>query len=147
MSFQLKNFNELSNQQMYKILQQRTQVFVVEQNCPYLEVDGKDEASLHLFKEVDGVIAAYCRLLPPGISYEEASIGRVLVHESFRGQGLAETMMKQAIQYIVETMQQPTIKIQAQSYLEKFYSSLGFEKISEEYLEDNIPHIDMRLKK
>ena len=147
MSFQIKAFQELTMQQLYKILQQRTQVFVVEQNCPYLEVDGKDEKSIHIFQEAAGEIIAYCRILPPGVSYEETSIGRVLVHEAYRGKGIAYEMMQMAITYIEETLHQSVIKIQAQSYLEKFYSSLGFTTISEEYLEDNIPHIDMLRQK
>jgi ElaA protein len=147
MTFQIKAFHELTLQQLYKILQQRTQVFVVEQNCPYPEVDGKDEKSMHVFQEIEGEIVAYCRLLPPGVSYEEASIGRVLVHESYRGKGIAYEMMQVAITYMEEVFQQSIIKIQAQAYLEAFYGSLGFQTISDVYLEDNIPHIDMRRKK
>lgn len=142
----LKAFDALSTKELYAILKERTNVFVVEQNCPYLEVDGKDEASYHLFKEVNGDIAAYLRILPPGVSYTESSIGRVLVKKEYRGQGLAYEMMQKGIDFIHNELQQRDIKIQAQDYLRAFYGSFGFEAVSDVYLEDNIPHIDMVMK-
>ncbi|RKQ12092.1 GNAT family N-acetyltransferase [Ureibacillus endophyticus] len=147
MNFQLKTFNELTTTELYNILKERTDVFVVEQNCPYPEVDGKDLQSYHLFKEENGEIIAYLRILPPGVSYPELSIGRVLVKEDYRGQKLAQQMMEQALSYITSELKETTVKIQAQHYLEDFYRSFGFEVISEVYLEDGIPHIDMLLKK
>lgn len=143
MHFQCKPFQELTITELYAILQVRTDVFVVEQACPYPEVDGKDQQCLHMFLEIEGDIAAYCRLLPPGISYEQTSIGRVLVHPAHRGKGLAQQMMKLAINTIEKEMNETTIKIQAQAYLQAFYEQLGFLVVSDTYLEDNIPHIDM----
>ncbi|MCE4047428.1 GNAT family N-acetyltransferase [Bacillus sp. Au-Bac7] len=145
MEWNLKAFNELNTVEMYTILQERTAVFVVEQNCPYLEVDGKDIESYHLFAQLDGEIAAYARILPAGVSYKEASIGRVHVKKAYRGQGLAHDLLKKAIMFIQDDLNETAIKIQAQSHLEKFYASFGFKSISSSYLEDNIPHIDMLL--
>ena len=145
MEFQLKTFEELTNIELYKILQARTDIFVVEQNCPYPEVDGKDLLSYHLFKEENGEIVAYLRILPPGVSYEQASIGRVIVKKEYRGQKLAQQMIAQAIAFIVEEIKETKIKIQAQEYLTKFYGTFGFQPMSESYLEDGIPHVDMLL--
>ncbi len=145
MNWKIKTFNELSNVELYTILNERTAVFVVEQNCPYLEVDGKDIESYHLFAEKEGEIVVYARLLPAGISYTQASIGRVLVKKDYRGQGHAQDLLNKAIAFIHDELKEPAIKIQAQSHLEKFYASFGFKSISSEYLEDDIPHIDMLL--
>lgn len=143
----LKPFDALTTKELYAILYERTNVFVVEQNCPYLEVDGKDEASYHLFKEEDGVIVAYLRILPPGVSYEQASLGRVLVKQTYRGQGIAQQLVQKGIDFVHTSLGEKTIKIQAQAYLRDFYGSFGFEAISDVYLEDDIPHIDMLLEK
>jgi len=143
----LKPFDALTTKELYAILYERTNVFVVEQNCPYLEVDGKDEASYHLFKEEDGVIVAYLRILPPGVSYEQASLGRVLVKQTHRGQGIAQQLVQKGIDFVHTSLGEKTIKIQAQAYLRDFYGSFGFEAISDVYLEDDIPHIDMLLEK
>lgn len=146
MSWKLKKFDELTNNELYNILKERTLVFVVEQNCPYLEVDGKDPFSYHLYKEDNGLIIAYLRILPAGVSYQESSIGRVFIKKEYRGQGIAQELVKKGIDFIQNELEETTIKIQAQDYLRKFYSSFGFQAISETYLEDNIPHIDMLLK-
>ncbi|MGD7022210.1 GNAT family N-acetyltransferase [Rossellomorea vietnamensis] len=147
MSWNIKKFDELTNRELYNLLKERTLVFVVEQNCPYLEVDGKDPFSYHLFKEDDGEIIAYLRILPAGVSYQEVSIGRVFVKKEFRGQGLAEELIKKGLEFIQKELNETTVKIQAQDYLRKFYGSFGFQAISETYLEDNIPHVDMLLQK
>ncbi|MGD6801976.1 GNAT family N-acetyltransferase [Rossellomorea aquimaris] len=147
MSWNIKKFDELTNSELYNLLKERTLVFVVEQNCPYLEVDGKDPLSYHLFKEDDGEIIAYLRILPAGVSYQEVSIGRVFVKKEFRGQGLAEELIKKGLEFIQNELNETTVKIQAQDYLRKFYGSFGFQAISETYLEDNIPHVDMLLQK
>ncbi|MGM0846496.1 MAG: GNAT family N-acetyltransferase [Bacillota bacterium] len=147
MSWTFKKFDELINSELYNLLKERTLVFVVEQNCPYLEVDGKDPFSYHLFKEDDGEIIAYLRILPAGVSYQEVSIGRVFVKKEFRGQGLAEELIKKGLEFIQKELNETTVKIQAQDYLRKFYGSFGFQAISETYLEDNIPHVDMLLQK
>jgi ElaA protein len=146
MSWNLKKFDELTNIELYKLLKERTLVFVVEQNCPYLEVDGKDPISYHLFKEDNGEIIAYLRIVPAGVAYQEISIGRVFVKKEYRGQGIAEELLKKGLDFIQNELKEKTVKIQAQDYLRKFYSSFGFQAISETYLEDNIPHIDMLLQ-
>lgn len=147
MQWHLKKFNELSASELYKIMKARVDVFVVEQNCPYPELDNHDQASSHLFLEKNGNIIAYSRLIPENNIYEEASIGRVLVNKEYRGQGLAQTLMEKSIQILKEQWNAESIKIHGQEYLREFYGSLGFEEISEVYLEDNIPHVDMIFKK
>ncbi|MEW4369360.1 GNAT family N-acetyltransferase [Paenibacillus kandeliae] len=147
MTWYIKHFNELNTTELYCILKERTDIFVVEQNCPYPEVDGKDIHCYHLFKWEDEQIVAYARLLPPGIAYTQASIGRVIVKASHRGQGLAGDLFARAIHYIQQQLNETEIKIQAQEYLCTFYGSYGFEPISESYLEDGIPHVDMLLTK
>ncbi|MFB6587634.1 GNAT family N-acetyltransferase [Bacillus thuringiensis] len=147
MSWNLKKFDELTNIELYNLLKERTLVFVVEQNCPYPEVDGKDPFSYHLFKEDNGEIIAYLRIVPVGVSYQEISIGRVFVKKEYRGQGIAEELLKKGLDFIQNELKEKTVKIQAQDYLRKFYSSFGFQTISQTYLEDNIPHVDMLLQR
>ncbi|MGD7008888.1 GNAT family N-acetyltransferase [Metabacillus sp. 84] len=146
MSWQLKAFSELTAIELYEILKERTNVFVVEQNCPYLETDGKDFVSLHLYRKMDGVIVAYARLLPPGVSFEEASIGRVLMHADYRRQGLAAELLAKALDVIVREKKEKAVKIQAQEYLKGFYESFGFRTVTGCYMEDGIPHINMVLQ-
>ncbi len=146
MDWQLKRFAELTNTELYTILQERTSVFVVEQNCPYLEVDGKDLASYHLFKEDNGEILAYLRIVPAGVSYEETSIGRVFVKMAYRGQGLAQELMTRGLEFIQHELKETCVKIQAQDYLREFYGAFGFKPVSDTYLEDDIPHVDMLLQ-
>ena len=143
MQWHLKSFEQLTGDELYRILKERVAVFILEQACLYPEIDGKDPVSYHLFAEKDGEIAAYCRLLPPGVAYPQASIGRVLVKSEFRGQGLAQELMEKAIAFLTEDLGETEIKIQAQHYLEKFYGSFGFYSISDVYPEDGIPHVDM----
>lgn len=147
MSWNLKKFDELTNLELYNLLKERTLVFVVEQNCPYLEVDGKDPFSYHLFKEDNGEIIAYLRIVPAGISYQEVSLGRVFVKREYRGQGMAKELLKKGLDFIQKELKETNVKIQAQDYLRSFYSSFGFQTISETYLEDNIPHVDMLLQR
>lgn len=147
MKWELKKFDELKIDKLYEILQLRSEVFVVEQECAYQDCDGKDKKSYHLYLEDDGRIIAYLRILKRGLSFDEVSIGRVLIHKDYRGKGLAREMMMKAIRFVEEELNEKEIKIQAQAYLVDFYGSLGFKQVSEEYLEDNIPHIDMLYKK
>lgn len=147
MNWQIKSFNELNNTELYKILKARSEVFVVEQTCPFLDIDGKDFDCYHIFLEDKGDILAYARVLPRGIAYKEASIGRVLANINHRDKAYGRELMTRAIEFILDELKETEIKIQAQSYLCKFYGSLGFEPISEEYLEDDIPHTDMLLRK
>lgn len=146
MHWSLKNFNDLSVNELYNILKARVDVFVVEQACAYPEIDNYDQQSLHLFLQEKNKLIAYVRILPKKVKYEEVSIGRVLVVKEYRGHGYAEKIMNKAINHIVTIWEEKTIKIQAQQYLKEFYSSLGFEQITDIYLEDEIPHVDMILK-
>ncbi|MBO3838683.1 GNAT family N-acetyltransferase [Streptococcus suis] len=143
MQWEIKAFDQLSLQELYGILTLRVDVFVVEQACPYPEVDDKDPNCLHLLGTDEGELVAYLRILPAGLSYDEVSIGRVVIKSSHRGKGLGRPMMEQAIHFITNEWKERQIKIGAQAHLEKFYSSLGFEPVSEVYLEDGIPHLDM----
>lgn len=143
MDWIIKKFDELNAKDIYNILALRNEVFIVEQNCVYMDCDYKDFNSYHLFLEQNDAIVAYLRVLEKGVSYDQISIGRVAVKEDFRGKGLSREMMLKAINFVENDLNETSIKIQAQSYLINFYTSLGFKPISDEYLEDNIPHIDM----
>lgn len=147
MNWKIKKFNELNIEEIYKILALRNEIFIVEQECPYLDCDDKDLNSYHLFLRENGEIVSYLRILEKGVSYDEISIGRVAVKKSYRGKGISRKMMLKAIEFIENNLSENTIKIQAQAYLLDFYRSLGFNAVSDEYLEDNIPHIDMIYKK
>ncbi|WP_045923588.1 GNAT family N-acetyltransferase [Clostridium tetani] len=147
MNWHLKKFEELRCEEIYKILKIRNEVFIVEQQCAYQDCDGKDKKSYHLYLEDNGEILCYLRILPKNVSYNEVSIGRVLVNKNYRGKGIAKEMMLKAMNFIEENLNEKEIKIQAQLYLFNFYKSLGFEEVSNEYLEDNIAHIDMLYKK
>src|SRR4051812_24203459 len=114
MSWNLKKFEELTNIELYNLLKERTAVFVVEQNCRYLEVDGKDPFSYHLFKEDNGEIIAYLRIVPAGVTYQEISIGRVFVKKEYRGHGIAEELLKKGLDFIQNELQEANVKIQAQ---------------------------------
>lgn len=147
-NWQVKRFNELTVKELYDLLRLRTDIFVVEQKCPYPELDGKDEHELtiHLWHYVpDRVMAAYLRILPPGVSYDGVSFGRVAVHTEFRGGGLAHKIVDKAIDIAGRTWPGVKIEIGAQEYLTSFYKAHGFHVVSDPYLEDNIPHIDMAL--
>ena len=146
MIWTLKQFDDLTPRQLYSILQLRNEVFVVEQNCPYQDMDNKDLKAWHLMGTEDDRLLAYSRLLAPGISYSESSIGRVVSSPSFRKTGVGKKLMQESIDQIKNLFQTNTIRIGAQLYLKKFYESFGFLQDGEMYLEDNIPHIIM-LKK
>ena len=140
-------FHELSSKLLYDILQLRSEVFVVEQNCVYLDADGKDEHALHLYGLLDTTIVAYARLLPQGISYNNyCSIGRVVSNLKYRKHGFGKQLMQAAIQACNTHFQHIPIKIGAQQYLQHFYESFGFVVASDMYLEDGIPHITMVLE-
>lgn len=143
MTWQLKTYAELTKDQLYSIIKERINIFIVEQNCPYPELDDLDQGSYHLFFEEDGEIRAYCRILPKVLKYEEVSIGRVIVKEAYRRTGIATILMRSAIDFVETELNETEIKIQAQDHLRSFYSSFGFKAISETYLEDGIPHVDM----
>jgi ElaA protein len=148
MNFIIKPLETLDTAELYKILQIRNEVFIVEQNCPYQDLDQKDQKSLHLWmQDAMGNITAYCRLLPAGVSYNEPSIGRVLTAANNRKEGLGRKLMETAIDYILNEWNTAAIRISAQLYLKDFYGSLGFQQIGDSYLEDNIPHIEMLMQK
>ena len=141
-----KSWAALSPEEAHAIVQLRVNVFVVEQNCVYPELDGKDPLCYHLFS-LDGQLAkTVCRIVPPGVSYPEVSIGRVTVAKEFRSLGLGSELMKEAIKQVEVTWGKVPIVISAQQYLENFYALLGFKTISEPYLEDGIPHVKMLRK-
>jgi ElaA protein len=143
----MKYFDELNNSELYKILKVRNEIFVVEQNCVYQDCDGKDQWAYHLYFEENGEIIAYLRILEKGISYDEISIGRVLVKENQRKKSLARKLMLKAIDFIESSLNETSIRISAQQYLVEFYKSLGFSAVSEMYLEDDIPHQEMLYSK
>lgn len=138
-----KLFEELTTEELYDILRLRTDIFVVEQNCAYPELDGKDKKCLHVFATKLNQVIACARIVPPGLSYPEISIGRVAVHADYRKDGYGRILMQHTIDKIDEEFGAQDIQIGAQCYLKQFYGSLGFEVASEDYLEDNIPHVDM----
>ena len=144
MKIEIKDFNELSTLELYAILQVREEVFIVEQNCIYKDLDNKDLTALHLILKEDLEIIAYLRILKTKENSAEISFGRVLVRQKGRGKGYAKLIVKKAIQHIEKTYKDKTITIDAQSYLKKFYQGFGFEESSDEFLEDGIPHICMR---
>ncbi|WP_333875719.1 GNAT family N-acetyltransferase [Flavobacterium sp.] len=144
LEWKIKRFEALSAQELYEILQLRSEVFVVEQNCVYQDIDGKDQKALHVIGEDNGTIVAYARLFKPHDYFDEASIGRVVVKESYRDKKLGHVLMREAIQVIKSHFDQRKITISAQLYLKRFYESHGFIQISETYLEDDIPHIRMK---
>jgi ElaA protein len=146
MQWILKPFDQLSPKELYAILQLRNEVFIVEQNCPYQDLDDKDLYAFHLMGIKGNKLLAYARLLAPGISYSESSIGRVVSSPSSRKTGIGKKLMQESIAQIKKKFHTDTIRIGAQLYLQKFYESFGFRADSEIYLEDNIPHILM-LKK
>lgn len=142
--WQIKPFDQLSVIELYAILRLRSEVFVVEQNCVYLDLDGKDALALHLFGEYNGQIVAHSRLFKPGISFDNSSIGRVVVATKYRDKKWGHELMRESISGIKFHFGESKITIGAQLYLKKFYESHGFVQTSEMYLEDDIPHIEMQ---
>ena len=141
----IKTFNELSPQDIYSILQLRSEVFVVEQNCVYQDIDDKDQYALHLLLKKDNYLIGYSRIFKAGDYFKEASIGRVLVKKQDRNNRNGSLLMELSIKAIKDHFKENIVKISAQTYLKKFYDELGFDPIGEEYLEDGIPHIAMLL--
>ncbi|HEY5943966.1 MAG TPA: GNAT family N-acetyltransferase [Kofleriaceae bacterium] len=134
-----RDFAELTVVELYAIMALRQRVFVVEQNCPYLDADGVDQVSRHLWAERAGAIAAYLRIVPAGVKFAEVSIGRVITAPETRGTGIGRELMKRGIAAAGAV----PIRIGAQAHLEKFYGELGFVRASDVYDEDGIPHIEM----
>lgn len=136
----LKDYSALTTSELYAAMQLRQEIFVVEQNCPYLDADGKDVNAHHLFGYDGNILVAYCRIVKPGISYNEVSIGRVMVKSSFRKFGYGHLLMQRALEDIISIYGAVPVRIGAQSYLLRFYTAHGFVQVGEEYLEDGIPH-------
>ncbi|WP_035668943.1 GNAT family N-acetyltransferase [Flavobacterium sp. 83] len=144
LEWKIKPFEALTVHELYDILKLRSEIFVVEQNCVYLDLDGKDKVALHLFGEFEGEIVAHARLFKAGISFDNASIGRVTVATNYRDRKWGHDLMREAIAGILFHFGESKITIGAQLYLKKFYESHGFVQTSEMYLEDDIPHIEMQ---
>jgi len=143
LDFKWSRIENLSALELFTIIKARESVFVVEQQCPYQETDDMDLYSWHLAASINNQLAAYVRVVDPGIKYEQPSIGRVMTISEFRNLKIGRSLMNEAIRFTEEQYPQMGIKIGAQVYLQKFYESLGFEAVSEPYDEDGIPHIDM----
>jgi ElaA protein len=146
LSYTIKSFDELTNTELYAMLRLRSEIFVVEQNCPYLDLDNKDQKSFHLLYYVNNEFAGSTRLVPAGLSFKENSIGRVVISNSYRGLGLGKKLMEASIEGCYEKFGKGPIRIGAQYHLSKFYQSLGFVEQGEVYEEDEIPHIEMVLE-
>ena len=142
MECELKKFDELTASELYGILQLRSEVFVVEQDCVYQDLDDKDRCAYHLFLKDNGLIIAVLRILPENVSYDEMAIGRVVVKKRYRNHGIARKMMVKAMDFIANDLAKSKIRLSGQSYLTDFYTDLGFRKVSEEYLEDGISHFE-----
>lgn len=137
-------FSAISSIDLYDIIALRIQVFVVEQNCPYPELDHKDKKALLVFaRDNQGEMAATARILAPGVSYSEVSIGRVCTAASHRREGVGKELMQLVMREIVNHYGNVPVRISAQEYLLAFYASFGFVPVGETYLEDDIPHVEM----
>jgi ElaA protein len=141
LSWHERSFADLKTAQLYSIVALRERVFIVEQNCVYLDADGIDLRSRHMWAEADGALHAYLRIVPAGVKYAEISIGRVIIAPEARRTGLGKELMRRGISAANGTHE--PIRIGAQAHLEKFYRDLGFAAASAPYLEDNIPHLEM----
>lgn len=139
----IKSFEELTPQELYRVLQLRSEIFVVEQNCVYQDMDDKDQKAFHVLGMKNGNIVAYTRIFKQGDYFEYASIGRVMVSQKERQHKYGYDIMNTSIEAVNDYFNATKIKIGAQCYLKKFYNNLGFKEVGEEYLEDGIPHIHM----
>ncbi len=137
------HYDDLTINDLHDLVALRLKVFVVEQNCPYQDLDGKDKHCHHLIGKLENKIVATARILPPGLSYEETSIGRVVVDDSLRGAKLGHVLMKKSMQFIESKYGKTSVRISAQEHLEKYYQKHGFVSTGKCYLEDNIPHVEM----
>jgi ElaA protein len=138
-----KHWSELDTGEVYRILQARARVFVVEQSCPYLDADDHDQASWHLWTEVGGAIAAYLRVVPGGEKYAEPSLGRIITAAEHRRSGLGKELVREGLRALAARCGDVPVRIGAQKYLERFYGELGFARAGDDYDEDGIPHLEM----
>jgi ElaA protein len=144
LDWQVKFYTELTTNEFHDIIALRLKAFVVEQDCSYLDLDGKDKKCYHLIcRDGFGKVVATARILPPGLSYPEVSIGRVVIDESIRGKGAGHELMRKSMAFVVEEFGNVPVRISAQKHLEKFYNQHGFVSTGKEYLEDDIPHVEM----
>lgn len=147
MEISVRTFEELSNSELYQILRLRSEVFVVEQDCVYQDLDNKDQKAIHVFGVKENKVVAYTRIFKPGDYFENPSIGRVVVEKEERKHGYGKVIMQASLNEIGKRFPTCSIELSAQTYLIKFYNDLGFSTFGEEYLEDGIPHIRMILNK
>ena len=143
LNFEIKDFNQLSTQDLYAVLQLRSEVFVVEQDCVYLDLDGKDQLAYHVLGYKDSKLIAYARVFKPGDYFSKSSIGRIIVKKEYRRFKYGDHLVKNSIEFIEKKFKEKEILISAQAYLINFYNNLGFVQKGEQYLEDDIPHIKM----
>lgn len=143
LTIRIKYFDELSINELYELLRLRSEVFVVEQDCVYQDIDNKDQKAVHVLGYDNNKLVAYTRLFKPGDYFNESSIGRVVVREEARGSGAGYDIMSASITFINDVLKKFEIRISAQTYLKNFYNNLGFKEVGEGYLEDGIPHINM----
>ncbi len=143
MSWKIQTYDELTTEELYKIIQLRVNVFIVEQQTCYEDLDNHDQNSIHISYVENGKLCAYSRILPPGEKFEMVSIGRVITSQEMRGTGLGKEMIQFALDIIEQQWPGSAVFIQAQEYLKKFYGSFGFEQVSEPYIYDSLPHLDM----
>ena len=143
LDIKIKKFNKLTIQELYSLLKLRSEIFVVEQDCVYQDLDGKDAKALHVIGIENNEIVAYTRVFKSGDYFDIASIGRVAVHKDHRKYGYGKDIMQASINVVNDKLKEQKIKISAQTYLSRFYTELGFKAIGEGYLEDGIPHIEM----
>lgn len=137
----------MTRDELYEIIKLRIEVFVVEQDCPYQDLDDKDKNAYHLFVEDNGLVVAVLRILPEGVSFEDMAIGRLIVKKSYRGRGISRKMMNNAISFIINDLNKSKIRLSGQAYLLEFYESLGFKRVSDVYLEDGIDHYEFLYEK
>ena len=144
LDWQVKYYPELTTNEFHDIIALRLKAFVVEQNCSYLDLDGKDKKCYHLIcRDGFGKVVATARILPPGISYTEVSIGRVVLDQEIRGKGIGHQLMEQSMKFINEEFGAVPVRISAQKHLENYYNTHNFFSTGKEYLEDEIPHVEM----
>ncbi len=145
LNWEIKHYKDLTLNEFHDIIALRLNAFVVEQNCAYLDLDGKDKKSYHLIcRNGMGDIVATARILPPGLSYEESAIGRVVIDEKIRGKGIGHDLMNKSVEFALMEFGNSAIQISAQKHLEKYYEQHNFFSTGKEYLEDGIPHVEMK---
>jgi ElaA protein len=143
MNWKIKMFSDLTTIELYDILKAREEIFIVEQDCPYHDIDSNDQDAVHIFLEDKGQVICYLRILGKGVRYDEVSVGRVITRAAHRRKGYGDELMERAIGYIEKVMGEKKVRISAQAYLGEFYGNLGFVKVSDVYLEDGIDHYEM----